>query len=98
MYTVGQSISLCPLLVSGVAQLFRSPLPDVQLAFHRVPLRRSPGSGQKVTCFQRVVAGIAVIVVHLISPRYSSWSLSENHCGVQEETEVGILYLRGCSA
>lgn len=52
MYTVGQSISLCPLLVSGVAQLFRSPLPDVQLAFHRVPLRRSPGSGQKVTCFQ----------------------------------------------
>lgn len=52
MYTVGQSISLCPLLVSGAAQLFRSPLPDVQLAFHRVPLHRSPGSGQEVTCFQ----------------------------------------------
>lgn len=52
MYTAGQSISHCPLLVSGAAQLFRSPLPNVQLAFHRVPLRRSPGSGQEVTCFQ----------------------------------------------
>ena len=52
MYTVGQSISLCPLLVSGAAQLFRSPLPDEQLAFHRVLLHRSPGSGQEVTCFQ----------------------------------------------
>ena len=52
MYTVGQSISLCPLLVSGAAQLFHSPLPDVQLAFHRVPLLRSRGSGQEATCFQ----------------------------------------------
>ena len=35
---------------------------------------------------ETVVVGIAVIVVHLISPRNSSWSLSGNHCGVQEET------------
>lgn len=47
---------------------------------------------------ETVVAGIAVIVVHLISPRYSSWSLSENHCGVQEELAADILLPRGCSA
>ena len=47
---------------------------------------------------EAVVAGIAVIVVHLISPRYSSWSLSENHCGVQEELVADILLPRGCSA
>jgi len=47
---------------------------------------------------ETVVAGIAVIVVHLISPRYSSWSLSENHCGVQEELAADILLLQGYSA
>lgn len=47
---------------------------------------------------ETVVTGIAVIVVHLISPRYSSWSLSENHCGVQEEPAADILLPRGCSA
>ena len=71
MYTVVQSISLCPLLVSGAAQLFRSPLPDVQLAFHRVPLHRSPGSGQEVTCFQssndRHRSNRSSIYRHLIS-------------------------------
>ena len=47
---------------------------------------------------ETVVAGIAVIVVHLISPRYSSWNLSENHCGVQEELADDILLPQGCSA
>lgn len=52
MYTVGQSTSRYLLLVFGAAQLFRFPLPDVQLAFRYVPLHRSLGSGQEVTCFQ----------------------------------------------
>ena len=52
MYTVGQSISRCPLLVSGAVLLFHILLPVVQLAFHRVPLHHSPGSGQEVTRFQ----------------------------------------------
>lgn len=47
---------------------------------------------------ETVVAGIAVIVVHLISPCYSSWNLSENHCGVQEKLAADILLPRGCSA
>lgn len=48
MYTVGQSISRCPLLVSGAAQLFRFPLLAVQLAFRCVLWHRSPGNGQAV--------------------------------------------------
>ena len=49
---MGQSISRCPLLGPGADQLFHILLPDEQLAFHRVPLHRSPDSGQEVTCFQ----------------------------------------------
>lgn len=47
-----ESISLCPLLGYGAAQLFCFPLPAGQLAFRCVPWHRSPGNGQEVTCFQ----------------------------------------------
>ena len=49
---MGQSISRCPLLVSGAVLFSRFPVPVVQLAFHCVPWHRSPGNGQEVTCFQ----------------------------------------------
>lgn len=52
MYTVGQSINHCPLLVSGAAQFSRFPLPAGQPVCRCVSPPRSPGSGQEVTDFQ----------------------------------------------
>ena len=71
MYTVGQSISHCPLLVFGAARFSRFPLPAARQTSLQTLPHRSPGSGQEVTCFQssndRHRSNRSSIYRHLIS-------------------------------